>query len=154
LGRRVSESVAMRRMNRRVALILIGIISNAYALRQTQSCVPRENGIPLPWGNMSMVEDPCQHWAVFRKISEPSTGSSAQISILNVGNEPRIYACESIKVQDLAGNSHVLCSGIDPKSRELTRKAKMPFPSPMDLKQALRHWRWLVSYSEKASKRT
>ena len=46
-------------------------------------------------------------------INAPLTGTSSQISILNVGDEPRIYACESIKVADLADNSHVLCSGID-----------------------------------------
>ena len=62
---------------------------------------------------MRMVEDPCQHWAVFRMINEPLTGSSAQISILDVGNEARIYSCESIKAEDLAGSNHVLCAGID-----------------------------------------
>lgn len=75
--------------------------------------VYRGNGIPLPWGNMRMVQDPCQHWAVFRMINTKSTGSSAQISVLNVGNEPRIYCCESVKVDDLAGHDHVLCAGID-----------------------------------------
>jgi len=50
------------------------------------------------------VNDPCQHWAVFRRLSEPRNGSSAQLSILNVGNEPRLYCCESINVMDPAGN--------------------------------------------------
>ncbi len=31
--------------------------------------VYRGNGIPLPWGNMTMVSDPCQHWAVFRMLN-------------------------------------------------------------------------------------
>jgi len=92
----VSESVAMRRMTAAFALSPHWHYFDAYAPGKLKA-VYRGNGIPLPWGNMSMVEDPCQHWAVFRKISEPSTGSSAQISILNVGNEPRIYACESDK---------------------------------------------------------
>ena len=108
----VSASVAMRRMT---------VVSpyphwhyfDAYAPGKLKA-VYRGNGIPLPWGNMRIVEDPCHHWAVFRKINEPATaGTSAQISILNVGNEPRIYCCESIKVDDSAGNPHVLCAGID-----------------------------------------
>ncbi|MBQ4890327.1 DUF3612 domain-containing protein [Shewanella sp. MMG014] len=107
----VSASVAMRRMT---------VVSpyphwhyfDAYAPGKLKA-VYRGNGIPLPWGNMRIVEDPCHHWAVFRKINEPTSGTSAQISILNVGNEPRIYCCESIKVDDSAGNPHVLCAGID-----------------------------------------
>jgi len=107
----VSASVAMRRMT---------VVSpyphwhyfDAYAPGKLKA-VYRGNGIPLPWGNMRLVEDPCQHWAVFRMINEPVEGTSAQISILNVGNEPRIYCCESIKVDDSAGNPHVLCAGID-----------------------------------------
>ncbi len=75
--------------------------------------VYRGNGIPLPWGNMRKVSDPCQHWAVFRRLSQPQEGSSAQISILTVGDEPRIYCCESINVIDPAGNNRVLCAGID-----------------------------------------
>jgi transcriptional regulator with XRE-family HTH domain/Zn-dependent peptidase ImmA (M78 family) len=107
----VSASVAMRRMT---------VVSpyphwhyfDAYAPGKLKA-VYRGNGIPLPWGNMRLVEDPCQHWAVFRMINEQVEGTSAQISILNVGNEPRIYCCESIKVDDSAGNPHVLCAGID-----------------------------------------
>jgi len=75
--------------------------------------VYRGNGIPLPWGNMRMVEDPCQHWSVFRMLNTPENGTAAQISILNVSDEPRIYCCESLKVHDLTGESHVLCAGID-----------------------------------------
>jgi len=75
--------------------------------------VYRGNGIPLPWGNMRMVQDPCQHWAVFRMINMDSKESSAQISVLDVGTEPRIYCCESVKVDDLSGSGHVLCAGID-----------------------------------------
>ncbi|WP_040571947.1 DUF3612 domain-containing protein [Shewanella benthica] len=107
----VSASVAMRRMT---------VVSpyphwhyfDAYAPGKLKA-VYRGNGIPLPWGNMRLVQDPCQHWAVFRKINEASAGSSAQLSILDVGNEPRIYSCESIRVKDMAGNNHVLCAGID-----------------------------------------
>ncbi|MDX1489999.1 MAG: DUF3612 domain-containing protein [Pseudohongiellaceae bacterium] len=107
----VSESVAMRRMTA-VSPYPHWHYFDAYAPGKLKA-VYRGNGIPLPWGNMSLVEDPCQHWAVFRMVNEPTSGTSAQISILNVGDEPRIYACESVKVHDLSKRSHVLCSGID-----------------------------------------
>ncbi|EKO3672512.1 DUF3612 domain-containing protein [Vibrio metschnikovii] len=107
----VSPSVAMRRMT---------VVSpyphwhyfDAYGEGKLKA-VYRGNGIPLPWGNMRKVDDPCQHWAVFRRLSEPLPGSSAQISILNVGDEPRIYCCESMNMSDAAGNNRVLCAGID-----------------------------------------
>ncbi|WJG23369.1 DUF3612 domain-containing protein [Vibrio furnissii] len=107
----VSPSVAMRRMT---------VVSpyphwhyfDAYGEGKLKA-VYRGNGIPLPWGNMRKVNDPCQHWAVFRRLSEPQDVSSAQISILNVGDEPRIYCCESVNMVDPAGNNRVLCAGID-----------------------------------------
>ncbi|MGD8110754.1 DUF3612 domain-containing protein [Vibrio sp. TRT 21S02] len=107
----VSPSVAMRRMT---------VVSpyphwhyfDAYGQNKLKA-VYRGNGIPLPWGNMRQVNDPCQHWAVFRRLSEPREGSSAQISILHVGDEPRIYCCESVNMTDPAGNNRVLCAGID-----------------------------------------
>ena len=75
--------------------------------------VYRGNGIPLPWGNMTMISDPCQHWAVFRMLNSRSTKPSAQISILKSGGEKRLYCCESVRSRDAAGNRHVLCAGID-----------------------------------------
>ncbi|MZI91964.1 DUF3612 domain-containing protein [Vibrio sp. CAIM 722] len=107
----VSPSVAMRRMT---------VVSpyphwhyfDAYGKGKLKA-VYRGNGIPLPWGNMRTVNDPCQHWAVFPRLSAPQAQSSAQISILNVANEPRIYCCESINITDAAGNNRVLCAGID-----------------------------------------
>ncbi|RSD31155.1 DUF3612 domain-containing protein [Vibrio pectenicida] len=107
----VSPSVAMRRMT---------VVSpyphwhyfDAYGQNKLKA-VYRGNGIPLPWGNMCQVNDPCQHWAVFRRLSQPKSNSSAQISILNVNEEPRIYCCESVNITDPAGNNRVLCAGID-----------------------------------------
>lgn len=75
--------------------------------------VYRGNGIPLPWGNMRMVLDPCQHWAVFRMLNTRSTRPSAQISVLRNGEDARLYCCQSIRGRDPAGNAHVLCAGID-----------------------------------------
>lgn len=129
----VSESVAMRRMTA-ASPYPHWHYFDAYAPGKLKA-VYRGNGIPLPWGNMSLVEDPCHHWAVFRKINEASTGSSAQISILNVADEPRIYACESVKVQDLAGNSHVLCSGID-LNPAIAAQGRDAIAIANDLKQA------------------
>jgi hypothetical protein len=75
--------------------------------------VYRGNGIPLPWGNMRMVLDPCRHWAVFRMLNSRSQKPSAQISILRNGDDVRLYCCESIREKDPAGNTHVMCAGID-----------------------------------------
>jgi len=85
---------------------------DAYAAGRLNA-VYRGNGIPLPWGNMRQVQDPCNHWAVFRMLSSEATESSAQISLMQVGNETRIYCCESLNVTDVAGKSEVLCAGID-----------------------------------------
>ena len=75
--------------------------------------VYRGNGIPLPWGNMKALSDPCQHWAVFRMFSSDSDQPSAQISVLKSAGQSRLYCCESVRGKDLAGNLHVLCAGVD-----------------------------------------
>lgn len=75
--------------------------------------VYRGNGIPLPWGNMTLVTDPCQHWAVFRMLNSRSSKPSSQISVLRSGDDKRLYCCQSIRSQDAAGNTHVLCVGVD-----------------------------------------
>ena len=75
--------------------------------------VYRGNGIPLPWGNMTMISDPCQHWAVFRMLNTTSNEPSSQISILRSGDDKRLYCCQSIRSKDAAGNPHVLCAGVD-----------------------------------------
>jgi transcriptional regulator with XRE-family HTH domain len=75
--------------------------------------VYRGNGIPLPWGNMRLVSDPCQHWAVFRMLNARTSRPSAQISVLRSGDDKRLYCCESIRSKDAAGNTHVLCAGVD-----------------------------------------
>lgn len=107
----ISASVAMRRMTV-VSSYPYWHYFDAYKPGKLKA-VYRGNGIPLPWGNMRSVEDPCQHWAVFRKFSDISGESSAQLSILTVGGEARLYCCESVQVDDLAGNAHILCAGID-----------------------------------------
>jgi transcriptional regulator with XRE-family HTH domain len=76
--------------------------------------VYRGNGIPLPWGNMAQVTDPCPNWAVFRMLNEnrgPDRGS--QISVLRDGDQSLLYCCHSRRTNDMAGNPHVLSVGID-----------------------------------------
>ncbi len=76
--------------------------------------VYRGNGIPLPWGNMAQVSDPCPQWAVFRMIDDrqaPERGS--QISVLRDGDQSLLYCCHSRRVADMAGNAHVLSVGVD-----------------------------------------
>lgn len=109
----VSESIAMRRMTA-VSPYPHWHYFDAYHPGILKA-VYRGNGIPLPWGNMKMVEDPCQHWAVFRMTTKDKdfNESVAQISILMQNDVPHIYCCESVKVKDFAGNAHVLCSGLD-----------------------------------------
>src|SRR5512135_817591 len=76
--------------------------------------VYRGNGIPLPWGNMAQVTDPCPNWAVFRMLDDnhgPDRGS--QISVLRDGDRSLLYCCHTRRAADLAGNAHVVSVGID-----------------------------------------
>jgi transcriptional regulator with XRE-family HTH domain len=75
--------------------------------------VYRGNGIPLPWGNLAQVSDPCPNWAVFRMIDGEHGLSGSQISVLREGERSLLYCCHSIRVHDMAGNPHVLSVGVD-----------------------------------------
>jgi transcriptional regulator with XRE-family HTH domain len=75
--------------------------------------VYRGNGIPLPWGNLAQVSDPCPHWAVFRMIDGNHGESGSQISVLRDGERSLLYCCHSKRVRDMAGNPHVLSVGVD-----------------------------------------
>ncbi len=75
--------------------------------------VYRGNGIPLPWGNLAQVSDPCPNWAVFRMIDGEHGLSGSQISVLRDGARSLLYCCHSIRVHDMAGNPHVLSVGVD-----------------------------------------
>lgn len=107
----ISASVAMRRMTS-VSPYPHWHYFDAYQAGKLKA-VYRGNGIPLPWGNMRSVADPCQHWAVFRKFHDDSNSASAQLSILNVNGKPRLYCCESVKIVDVANRPRVLCAGLD-----------------------------------------
>jgi hypothetical protein len=76
--------------------------------------VYRGNGIPLPWGNMAQVTDPCPNWAVFRMLeTSRSLDRGSQISVLRDGERSLLYCCHSRRTQDMAGNPHVLSVGVD-----------------------------------------
>ena len=82
--------------------------------------VYRANGIPLPWGNMSVVPDPCPRWAVFQMLRNPGTSSAktsqkprSQISIMPYEGSTRLYCCHSMTTRDAAGVTHVLSVGVD-----------------------------------------
>ena len=74
--------------------------------------VYRGNGIPLPWGNMARISDPCPNWAVFRMI-DGQRDIGSQISVLRDGDRSLLYCCHSRRVRDMAGNPHVLSVGVD-----------------------------------------
>lgn len=75
--------------------------------------VYRGNGIPLPWGNMARVSDPCPQWAVFRMLGGHQKDSGSQISVLRDLDRSLLYCCYSMRTRDMAGNPHVLSVGID-----------------------------------------
>jgi hypothetical protein len=76
--------------------------------------VYRGNGIPLPWGNMAQVTDPCPNWAVFRMLDEHrGSDRRSQISVMRHGGQSLLYCCHSRRTNDMAGNPHVLSVGID-----------------------------------------
>ena len=107
----LTTSLVMRRMSS-VSPYPYWHYFDAYAPGNLRA-VYRGNGIPLPWGNMTMVTDPCQHWAVFRMLNAHSKAPSSQISVLRNGDDKRLYCCRSIHSKDAAGNPHVLCAGVD-----------------------------------------
>jgi transcriptional regulator with XRE-family HTH domain len=80
--------------------------------------VYRGNGIPLPWGNMSLVSDPCPRWAVFRLLrtpsaTPPSQKPKSQISVMQDGERARLYCCHSLLTRDALDEWHVLSVGVD-----------------------------------------
>ena len=75
--------------------------------------VYRGNGIPLPWGNLTQVTDPCPNWAVFRMIDDGRVERGSQISVLRDGDRSLLYCCHSLRTKDMAGNLHVLSVGVD-----------------------------------------
>jgi hypothetical protein len=80
--------------------------------------VYRGNGIPLPWGNMSLVSDPCPRWAVFRLLQQTPDAPAvqrpkSQISVMQDGKRDRLYCCHSLLTRDALDELHVLSVGVD-----------------------------------------
>ena len=108
----LTAAVVMRRMTK-VSAYPYWHFFDAYPPGYLRA-VYRGNGIPLPWGNMAQVNDPCPNWAVFRMLNEPrSADRSSQISVLRDGDRSLLYCCHSRRTNDMAGNPHVLSVGID-----------------------------------------
>jgi transcriptional regulator with XRE-family HTH domain len=108
----LTPAVVMRRMTK-VAPYPYWHFFDAYPPGYLRA-VYRGNGIPLPWGNMAQVTDPCPQWAVFRMLGETrSADRGSQISVLRDGDQSLLYCCHSRRTNDMAGNPHVLSVGID-----------------------------------------
>lgn len=82
--------------------------------------VYRGNGIALPWGNLSVVPDPCPNWAVFRVLRDFESGGTlaakptSQISAMrDDAGRTRLYCCHSLTTRDAADAVRVLSVGID-----------------------------------------
>ncbi|MGA1383994.1 MAG: DUF3612 domain-containing protein [Steroidobacteraceae bacterium] len=113
----ITEAVMMRRMTS-VSPYRHWHFFDGYAPGYLRA-VYRGNGIALPWGNMSLVPDPCPNWAVFRLLRDDATpvdksfAPVSQISIMRDGGAPELYCCHSLRTRDAADVSHVLSVGID-----------------------------------------
>ena len=107
----LTPAVVMRRMTK-VSPYPYWHFFDAYAPGHLRA-VYRGNGIPLPWGNMTNVTDPCPNWAVFRLIRDARAQAGSQISILRHGDHWLLYCCHSLRARDMGGNPHVLSVGVD-----------------------------------------
>ena len=78
------------------------------------TAVYRGNGIPLPWGNLNAVNDPCPNWSVFRLLNEDYVNNpQSQISVLKTDQSSHLYACYSIRIRDSADNLKLYSLGLD-----------------------------------------
>ncbi len=107
----VTPAVVMRRMTK-VSAYPYWHFFDAYPPGFLRA-VYRGNGIPLPWGNLGRVSDPCPNWAVFRMLNVDRGEPRSQISVLRDGTRSLLYCCHSQRVRDMAGNQHVLSVGVD-----------------------------------------
>lgn len=107
----LTAAVVMRRMTK-VSLYPYWHFFDAYPPGYLRA-VYRGNGIPLPWGNLGQVSDPCPHWAVFRMIDGQHGEIGSQLSILRDGERSLLYCCHSRRARDMAGNPHVMSVGVD-----------------------------------------
>ena len=74
----------------------------------------RGDGIRMPWGNMRVVNNPCNQWGVFKMLSQKGIAKPfPQISILKDKNDTYLNSSISIKVKDISNTSHVLCLGLN-----------------------------------------
>ena len=119
----LTPSVIMRRMTK-VSPYPYWHFFDAYPPGYLRA-VYRGNGIPLPWGNMAQVTDPCPHWAVFRMLDTTTEVRASQISVLRDAGQSLLYCCHSHRTLDMAGTPHVISVGVDlvPALRSHTPRA-------------------------------
>ena len=76
----------------------------------------RGNGIPMPWGNIKVVNNACTQWGVFKMLKNPKKiNPLSQLSILKEKKNTGIYSSVSINTKDISNTKHVLCLGLDLK---------------------------------------
>jgi transcriptional regulator with XRE-family HTH domain len=114
----VGPAVAMRRMTA-VSPYRHWHFFDAYAPGYLRT-VYRGNRVPLPWGNLSPLPDPCPHWAVFRLLRsiEPDAvrlarAPKSQISVMLDRGQIRIFCCHSLVTRDATDALRVLSVGVD-----------------------------------------
>jgi len=112
----VTPALIMRRMTA-VSPYRYWHFFDAYAPGYLRA-VYRGNGIPLPWGNMSLVSDPCPRWAVFKLLQQTPAAPllqrpGSQISVMQDGKRARLYCCHSLLTRDALDEVHVLSVGVD-----------------------------------------
>ena len=76
--------------------------------------VYRGDGIPMPWGNMRLVSDPCRQWGVFKLLENLHIKKPiSQLSLLKQNKILKLYCSISLKTNDAANNPHIICLGLD-----------------------------------------
>lgn len=76
----------------------------------------RGNGIPMPWGNIKIVNNPCSQWGVFKMLKNSNRKKPlAQLSILEEKKKTGIYSSVAVNTRDISKTNHVLCLGLDLK---------------------------------------
>ena len=74
----------------------------------------RGDRIRMPWGNMRIVNNPCNQWGVFKMLNQKGAAKPfPQISILKDKHDTYLNSSISIKVKDISNTPHVLCLGLN-----------------------------------------
>ena len=72
----------------------------------------RGDEIPSPWGNMRLIPYGINNWPMFNLISSKKNTIN-QLYILIDKDKNNLYSSTSLKINDAAGNKHILSLGFD-----------------------------------------